>query len=116
MAKANKMKLDIELLNRIMSDIFPKSYFSKVIEVLDLNLKIGEVCRRYSEEVNKKPDTKTAEEIMNELNKKRAIKWDGLSDEGKWSRAIEAMHEIRLPSKEKDRGVGGQNRNRNRND
>jgi predicted RNase H-like nuclease (RuvC/YqgF family) len=38
----------------------------------------------------KKP---TAEEFFNHLNDRRVIKWGGLSDGGKWTRALEAMEE-----------------------
>lgn len=33
----------------------------------------------------------SANEIFNKLNDSRVIKWDGLSDGGKWDRALEAM-------------------------
>lgn len=34
---------------------------------------------------------KTAKDVFNDLNNSRAIKWEGLSDGGKWTRAVEAM-------------------------
>lgn len=34
---------------------------------------------------------KSAADIMNELDENRAIKWESLSDGGKWTRALEAM-------------------------
>jgi len=33
---------------------------------------------------------RTANEIFNYLDSRRAIKWEGLSDGGKWDRALEA--------------------------
>lgn len=35
----------------------------------------------------------SANEIFNKLNDSRVIKWEGLSDGGKWERALEAMQE-----------------------
>jgi len=38
---------------------------------------------------------RTANEIFNALNDNYVIKWEGLSDGGKWTRAIEAINAAR---------------------
>lgn len=60
-----KMKLDIELLNRLKEEVAENngvSWYDFTPSRHERNWE--EVCRRYSEEVNKKPDTKTAEEVL----------------------------------------------------